>query len=71
MKKQKFEPNFLVDEHGKRVAVQLSIRAYEALLEEIEDAYDIKHAEHVLAQKGKTHTLEDVEKSLFKRKAKK
>ncbi len=64
MKKQKFQPRFLVDENGKPVAVQLDIKSYEALIEELEDFYDVKKAEKILSKKTKTHTFEDLEKSL-------
>jgi hypothetical protein len=64
MKKQKkFQPRFLVDEVGKTVAVQLDIKAYEALLEELEDAYDIKRAEKIIAKKTKTYTFAQLERS--------
>ncbi|MBU4270088.1 hypothetical protein KJ644_00155 [Candidatus Dependentiae bacterium] len=69
MKKQKFQPKFLVGADGKPLAVQLDIKAYNALIEELEDSYDIKRAEKILAKKTKTHKLEDVEKAfLGKRK---
>jgi len=68
MKKQKFQPNFLVNEDGKPIAVQLDIKAYDALLEELEDVHDIKRAEKIIAKKMKTHTLEELEKSLLKKK---
>jgi hypothetical protein len=68
MKKQRFHPNFLVNELGEPIAVQLDIRAYEALMEELEDTYDIKRAEKIMAKKGKTHTLEALEKSLLKKR---
>ncbi|MFH1643815.1 MAG: hypothetical protein ABIA74_01440 [bacterium] len=60
MKKQKFQPNFLVNESGKPIAVQLDIKSYKALLEEVEDKIDIKRAEKKLTKKGKTHTLEEM-----------
>lgn len=68
MKKHKFQPNFLVNEAGKKVGVFLDMKSYEALIEEVEDAYDIKRAEKVMAKKGKTHTLEALEKSLLKKR---
>ena len=61
MKKQKFQPRFLVNEHGKTEAVQLDIKAYEALMEELEDTHDVKRAEKILAKKAKTYTLTDSE----------
>ncbi|KKQ32787.1 MAG: hypothetical protein US49_C0005G0006 [candidate division TM6 bacterium GW2011_GWF2_37_49] len=69
MKKQKFQPKFLVNEGGKTVAVQLDIKAYEAMLEELEDAYDVKRAEKIMSKKNKTHTIDEIERSfLGKRK---
>jgi hypothetical protein len=65
MKKQKFQPKFLVNEDGKPIAVQLDIKAYEALMEELEDSYDVKRAEKIMAKKFKTHTLEELEQSLL------
>ena len=41
MKKQKFQPKLLIGEDGKVIAVQLELKEYEALIEELEDAYDI------------------------------
>ncbi len=65
MKKQKFQPKFLVNEAGKPVAVQLDIKAYEVLLEELEDSYDVKRAEKIIAKKTKTHTFAELERSLL------
>lgn len=65
MKKQKFQPKFLVNECGKTIAVQLDIKAYEAMLEEIEDSYDVKRAEKVMTKKHKTHTIDELERSLL------
>ena len=67
MKKQKINPSFLFDKDGRPIAVQIDIKAYEALLEEIEDARDIKDAERIIAKKGKTHTLKEVEKFFLKK----
>lgn len=53
MKKQKFQPNFLVNESGKPIAVQLDIKSYKALLEEVEDQVDVKRAEKRMAKKRK------------------
>jgi len=65
MKKQTFQPKFLVNENGKTIAVQLDIKAYEALLEELEDSYDVKRAEKIMTKKTKTHTLAELEQSLL------
>ena len=51
MKKQKFQPKFLVDQRGKHIAVQLDLKAYNALLEEAEDKLDVKRAEKIMAKK--------------------
>jgi hypothetical protein len=68
MKRKKFQPNFLVNEAGKPIAVQLDIKEYKALLEEVEDQFDVKKAEKILEKKGKTHTLAELEKSLLKKR---
>lgn len=68
MKKQKIRPNFLFDEKGKPVAVMLDIKSYDALIEEIEDSRDIADAERIMAKKGKTHTLKEVEKYFLKKR---
>ena len=68
MKKKKFQPVFLVNKEGTPIAVQLDIKEYEALLEEVEDAYDIKRAEKIIVKKGKTHTLEDLEKKFLNKR---
>ena len=68
MKKQKYQPNFLVNESGKTIAVQLDIKIYEALLEELEDIYDAKRAEKIIEKKEKTYTIDELEKSLLKKK---
>ena len=65
MKKKKFQPIFLVDKDGKPIAVQIDIKSYKALIEELEDTYDIKRAEKIIAKKQKTHTIEEIEKSLL------
>jgi hypothetical protein len=67
MKKQKIQPKFLVDDTGKPVAVQLDIKVYEALLEELEDLHDVRRAEKIMAKKPKLHTLAAVERSLLGR----
>lgn len=33
------KPQYIVDEHGKKVGVILSIEDYESLLDEVDDAY--------------------------------
>jgi hypothetical protein len=61
-------PQFLTDKKGKKVAVQLSIREYEYLIEELEMKEDIE-----LYKKVKTDTNESympLEQYLKKRKRK-
>ena len=65
MKKQKFQPKFLISENGKPEAVLLDIKAYEALMEELEDTHDVKRAEKILAKNPKTHTLAELKRSLL------
>ena len=67
MKKRKIKPNFLFDNAGKCIAVQIDIKIYEALLEELEDARDVKDAERIMAKKGKTRTLKEIEKFFLKK----
>lgn len=67
MKKFRFNPQLLVDDKGNPVAVQLDIRSYEALLEELQDLYDVRQAEKILKKKAKTYTLKDLEESILHR----
>jgi hypothetical protein len=62
MRIRKIRPKFLFDNAGKCIAVQIDIKVYEALLEELEDARDVKDAERIMAKKGKMHTLKEIEK---------
>ena len=39
------------------------------LLEELEDAYDVKRAEKIMAKKPRTHTLEELERALLGKSA--
>lgn len=61
---------YIVDKKGQKTGVILDIKLFQALLEELEDLYDITEAERVIEKKGKEYTLEDVEKSLLAKKSK-
>ena len=50
-KSTSFRPRFIVNERGERVEVVLSIKAYEQLLESLEDREDIQDAK--IARKEK------------------
>lgn len=67
MKIKKINPSFVFDKEGNPIAVQIDIKIYEALLEELEDARDVKDAERIMAKKGKTRTLKEVEKFFLKK----
>jgi len=62
MKKEKFNPQFLVNKSGTPIAVQLDIKSYRALIEELEDKHDIERAEKIISTKSKYHSLADIEK---------
>ena len=55
---------YVVDEKGRRVAVLLPIKMYEALVEAAEDLEDIRAAEEALAEDGESVPWEDVEAEL-------
>lgn len=62
-------PHYIIDDHGKRTGVILDPKTFDQLMEELEDLYDVRQAEKILA-KGKAeegHTLEEIEKSLRKK----
>jgi len=73
MKKYLFEDEgkikiqYLVDNKGKKTSVVLDIKVFEDLLEKFEDMYDIVYAENILQSKGRTYSLEEIEKE-FKKK---
>jgi PHD/YefM family antitoxin component YafN of YafNO toxin-antitoxin module len=48
-------PQFITDKNGKKVAVQLSLKEYEFLIEELEMKEDIALYEKVKANKGETY----------------
>ncbi len=57
---------YIVDKDGKKTGVILDIKLFNALLQELEDLYDITEAERIIEKKGKKYTLEEVEQSLMK-----
>jgi len=64
------EPQFIVNDQGRRVGVILDIKLYDALNEELEDLHDTLKAERRLAKTKKFYTLEEVEKKLLKQRKK-
>ena len=48
-------PQFLTDKKGKKVAVQLSVKEYEFLIEELEMKEDIALYERVKADKNESY----------------
>ena len=61
------EARYLVDKEGNKTDIVLSIDLFNALLQELEDLYDITEAEKIIKKKGKRYTLEEVEKMLAKK----
>lgn len=61
-------PHFLTDKKGKKVAVQLSVKEYEYLIEELEMKEDIKLYRKVKADKNESYM--PLEEYLKKRKKK-
>lgn len=55
---------YIVDKDGKKTGVILDIKMFNALLQELEDLYDITQAERIIEKKDQKYTLEEVEKSL-------
>lgn len=66
MNKKVTEPQYITNEHGKRTAVILNIKFYNALTEELEDLHDTLRAERAIAKTKKLITLEELEKKLRK-----
>ncbi len=64
VKTRKKAPQFVVDAKGRRLAVVLPIREYEALLEAAEDTADLRAAEEARAEGGEGIPLEVVEARL-------
>lgn len=61
-------PQFLTDKKGKKVAVQLSVKEYEYLIEELEMKQDVKLYKKVKADKNESYM--PIEDYLKKRKRK-
>ena len=62
-------PEFIINDKGKKTKVVLDVKAFAAMVEELENLYDIIEAEKILA-KGKEEegrTIEKIEKSLNKK----
>ena len=59
---------YIVDKKGQKTGVILDIKLFEALIEELEDLYDITQAEKVIEKKGEKYTLEEVERLLSDKK---
>jgi hypothetical protein len=62
-------PQFIVDSTGKKTSVVLDLKTFNLLIEELEDASDVREAEKVLAagEEEKGRTLEELEESLRKK----
>jgi hypothetical protein len=61
-------PQFLTDKRGKKIAVQLSVKEYEYLLEELEMKEDIALYRKIKADKNESYM--PLEEYLGKRKKK-
>ena len=48
-RRRKFHVQYLTDATGKRTSVQLPVREFEALIEELEDRLDAEEADRILA----------------------
>ena len=59
-------PQFIVDNKGKKTSVVLDIKTFKLLVEELEDAYDVRTAEKIIkaGKREKGKTLDELEKSL-------
>lgn len=62
------EPQYIFDEKGKKIAVVLSVRTYENLIEELEDLCLGKISEVILKKKEKRYSLKDIKKEIKKKK---
>ncbi|MFA5074790.1 MAG: hypothetical protein WC436_01675 [Candidatus Babeliales bacterium] len=62
------EPQYIFDEKGKKIAVVLSVRAYENLVEELEDLCLGKISEAILKKKEKRYSLKEIKKEIRKQK---
>ena len=64
---ESLNPKFIVDERGKKTAVVLDIKLYEAFLEEVEDLYLGMLTLQALAQEDELVSHEIVKKSIHKK----
>ena len=62
-------PQYIVDDSGKRTSVILDMKTFNLIMEDLEDLYDIREAEKILAkgEEEKGRTLEEIEESLRKK----
>ena len=62
---------FVTDDHGKKLAIILPITKYNKLIEELEDAEDVKRYDAVKSRNEKSIAMEDAFKMIEElRKAK-
>ena len=66
MKKNKNEPEFIVDHTGKPTKVVLSINVYEKMLEELEDRKLGKIATKLLKEKNQFTDFAKIKKRILK-----
>jgi hypothetical protein len=52
-------PHFITDTDGKRISVVLSIREYEAILEELEDQEDVRLFDNAKKENDPSYPLEE------------
>jgi len=60
---------YIVNKDGEKTGVILDIKLFNALLQELEDLYDIAQAEKIIEKKEKKYSLEEVENALFQQPA--
>lgn len=62
-------PQYIIDKAGKKTGVILDLKTFNTLVEELEDMYDVRQAEQIIAagEKEKGRTLEELEESLHKK----
>jgi len=66
---EKIEPQYIIDDKGKKTGVVLDVATFTSMVDELEDLYDIVHAEKII-EKGngeKGQTIDEIEKSLNKK----
>jgi PHD/YefM family antitoxin component YafN of YafNO toxin-antitoxin module len=62
-------PQYIIDSTGKKTSVVLDLKTFNLIMEDLEDLYDIREAEKILArgQEERGRTLEEIEESLRKK----